>query len=381
MTFWLLTLTALEPVALERKRCTALPFRQVPVVALRPASRLLVAALTLALTGAKVEDDKHDGDRPWVQWAFLPMRGSWERARKHLDAAGFPRDAVEGLGPWQRVLEQRADAGLEELTQPTQALLAAVFGFLADHCERPELRPSLEELGRGLGSYIYLWDAWTDRARDGARGSFNALLRPGVSAEQVAYRLVHSLAHVQRALDGLPLGEQRPLLVAQVARLRTLVRQELPAPVVPAGAGCWILGGALALSLQPQAAVACDGCDCGGCDGCSGCDCSGLDSCANCGDACNCGDSCNQCHCSGSDVDCCCNCCGTSGNPCDVCVACSPSGNSNSKKVPTPRPAEPEEPIPGVRRDPKTPWQKPDNPPPEPGPEDLDFETPIEPRS
>jgi hypothetical protein len=380
VTFWLLTLTALQPVTLERRRCTALPFRQVPVMALSPQSRLLVAAVTLALAGAKVEDDRHDGDRPWVRWAFLPLHSSWERARRHLDAAGFPRDAVEGLGSWQRALEARADVSLEELTQPTQSLLAAVFGFLADHCARPELRDSLEELGRGLGSYIYLWDAWTDRARDGARGSFNALLRPGIDPEQVAYRLLHSLAHVQRALDKLPLGEQRPLLSAQVARLRTLVRQDLPAPLAPTGAGCWIMGGALALSLQPQAAVACDsGCDCGGCDGCSGCDCSGLDSCANCGDACNCGDTCNNCSCSGSDVDCCCNCC-SSGNPCDVCVVCSPSGGNNPKKVATPPPAEPEEAIPGVRRDAKTGWQKPEKPAPEGGPEDLEFEAPIEPR-
>lgn len=384
ITFWLLVLTALDPEVgpVERKRCTALPFRKVPVIALRPASRQLVAALTLALAGAKVEDDQHDGDRPWVSWAFLPLRSSWDRARKHLDAAGFPRDAVEGLGAWQRSLEERPDVSLEELTAPTQGLLGAVFACLADHCSRPELRGALEELGRGLGSYIYLWDAWTDRAKDRAKGAFNPLLLRAVQPAEVAWRLSHSLQHVQRGLEGLPLGSRRPLLMQQLARLRALLRQELPAPSAT-GAGCWIMGGAVALSLQPQAAVACDGCDCGGCDGC---DCSGCDGCSNCGDSChcghvgNCGDACNSCSCSGSDVDCCGNCMCSGSNPCDVCFVCSPSGNSG-KKVPTPPPAgeAEEEGIPGVRRDAKTGWKKP-LPPAEGGPEDVEFEEPIEPR-
>ena len=63
---------------IEHKPCTALFFRKVPVLQMRPQTRKLVAALTLALAGAKVEDDRHDGDRPWVGWAFLPLRdGRW----------------------------------------------------------------------------------------------------------------------------------------------------------------------------------------------------------------------------------------------------------------------------------------------------------------
>ena len=383
-TFWLLLLAALEeerwgPLVLEKKRCTAVPFRQVEVLRLRPQSRLLVSALTLALVGAKVEDDRQDGDRPWVQWAFLPLRSSWARAGPWLDRVGFPRDAIEGLGSWQRAAEEQAGC-LEDLARPTQALLQAVFGFLADYTEQPSSRPALEELGRALGLWIYLFDAWTDQARDARSGSFNALQRFPEPPARLARHLLHALAHARQALAGLPLGPRRPLLEQQLSRLGQLTRQQLgePTPHESSGSGrlaCWVLGGLAAASLTPTASVACDGCDCGGCDGCDcggcdGCDCSacechGCDHCAcghceGCGNHCDiCGshDSCNLCDCE-CDPGCCepcCDCCNCNGSTWDVCVVCTPGG---SKPKPPPAPPEvKEDELPGTTRvKRKLPW-------------------------
>lgn len=402
VTFWLLVLTSLEPTLPAHRRCTAVPFRQVPVMQLRPESRKLVAALTLALAGAKVEDDQHDGDRPWVRWAFMPLRPGWSRARRYLADCGFPLDAVEGLGPWQRALESRADSSLEELTLPTQNLLAAAFGFLADHTRQPEHRQALEELGRGLGSFIYLWDAWQDRARDGARGSFNPLLRTSSPPERLAFLLSHSLSHVQSALNRLPLRERRPLLDNQIGRLRALLRQELPAPNRSSRLACWILGGAAALALQPQASVACDGVDCNGCDGvdcsgcdgcscdgCHGCDCNGCDSCGHGCHGCDCGHGCTHCGDSSCGGDCCsgincsADCCdaawncgpcpGDSHTSCDICCCDFGGGSKKPKKVQTPEaPPEDEDEIPGVKRDASTPWKKPVPKPAEETTPDLD---------
>lgn len=341
-TFWLLVLAALEEQAqgatprVLRKPCTALAWRKVPVVELSVESRKLAAALTLALAGAKVEDDAHDGDRPWVAWAFLPLRPSWRKAAPWLDQVGFPRDAVEGLGAWQRALEAEATS-LRELTRPTQELLASLFGFLAQHTQQENLREPLEELGRALGIWIYLWDAWQDRQRDQRSGAFNALLRFPLDDEELAQHLLHALNHVQRALALLPLGARRPLLDQHLLRLRQLTVRDLPKPRCSALA-CWVLGGA-ALAATPQASVACDGCDCGGCDGCScdGCSCEGCscDGCNSCGcEGCNGCEVCSGCekvgHCGscgegGAGLDCCscgCDCCPTCDIPEAACCEC-----------------------------------------------------------
>ncbi|MFN8608597.1 MAG: DUF5685 family protein [Vulcanimicrobiota bacterium] len=383
-TFFLITLAALEKTEeIERKPCTALFLRQVPVLRLSPGTRKLVAALTLALAGAKVEDDRQDGDRPWVSWAFLPLRASWKRAGPILDELKFPRDAIEGLGGWQRAVEAQAGS-LPELAVPTQTMLASLFGFLSDYTQQPETRPALEELGRSLGLWIYLYDAWSDQARDRRSGAFNALLRFPMADQELGVHMLHALQHAGRALNHLPLGSRRPLLSEQLQRLRSLTLREFrPDEARFSGRSCWIGAGLAAASLQPQAAVACDSCDCGGCDGCdcSGCDCSGCD-CGGC-DACNLCDcnacdltacdacaACNSCECGPCEgVECCdiCDCC----DP-DCCDACKCSSNwdcclcvdgpgqakavKQQKKQSAPKEGE----IPGVVHRPKRkyPWSK-----------------------
>jgi hypothetical protein len=370
-TFWLLILAALEedrcaPVTWETRRCTAVPFRQVGVLQLSPRTRQLAAALTFALVGAKLEDDRQDRDRPWVQWAFAPLRSSWARAGPWLDQAGFPRDAIEGLGAWQRAMEGEATC-LQDLAQPTQSMLQSVFGFLADYTEQEDCRPALEELGRSLGLWIYLFDAWSDQGRDARSGAFNALARFPQPTAQLASQMLHALQHAQRALTRLPLGRRRPLLEQQVARLRQLTREQLGGGDSPfSGAACWVMGGLAAASLTPTAAVACDGCDCGGCDGCGceGCQCEACSSChceacsscdceaLQCCDACQC---CEGCQCNSSKYDwvCCC----------------------HSEPKPAPKPKEqqlPQEELPGTTRvKRKWPWSKKEPPqppqPPQPG--------------
>ncbi|MBT9587755.1 hypothetical protein IV102_30750 [bacterium] len=370
-TFWLLVLAALDedrhgPAPLNKLRCTAVPFRQVGIVQLRPQTRQLAAALTLALVGAKVEDDRLDGDRPWVQWAFLPLRSSWARAGPWLDQVGFPRDAIEGLGPWQRAMEVEATS-LQELAQPTQAMLEAVFGFVADYTEQPSCLPALHELGRSLGLWIYLFDAYSDQGRDARSGAFNALARFPQPPGQLASQMLHALNHAQRALARLPLGSRRPMLELQVARLRQLTREQFGV-VEPSsgGAACWVMGGLAAAALTPTAAVACDGCDCGGCDGC---DCGGCEGC-NC-EACNC----EACNCEA--LECCnaCDCCqGCEGCQCNsskydwICCCHSDSTPPKSKTAPPPK----EDELPGTTRvKRKWPWSKkkpkPVEDPPQPG--------------
>lgn len=376
-TFWLLVLAALEKAeTVERKACTAIPFRRVPVLQLRPDTRKLVAALTLALAGAKVEDDRHDGDRPWVAWAFLPLKSSWKKAAPWLDQLQFPREAIEGLGAWQRAVEREARS-LPELARPTQTMLASLFGFLADYTHQPDTRPALEELGRALGLWIYLYDAWSDQGKDLRSGAFNALHQFPISDQELGSQLLHALQHARRALNHLPLEDRRPLLEEQLNRLRTLTLRELkPDQANFSGRACWIGAGLAALTLQPQAAVACDGCDCGGCDGC-GCDgCSGCDACNLCDcnacdlSACDACTACNSCECGVCeglecceicdvcDPACCDSCKCTSGWDC-CCFVDSPGQAAAVRNEKKKGPANPEDPLPGITRPKrKYPWSK-----------------------
>ena len=377
-TFFLITLAALEKgEVIERKTCTAVIFRKVPVLQMPLRTRRLVAALTLALAGAKVEDDLHDGDRPWIGWAFLPLKKAWRKAAPILDEEGFPRDAIEGLGAWQRAVERDATS-LPALALPTQSMLAAVFGFLADYTAKPELRPHLEELGRSLGLWIYLYDAWSDQGRDQRSGAFNALLKFPTADEELGAHLLHALQHARRALNHLPLDRRRPLLEEQLHRLRSLTLREFrPDETRFSGKACWLGAGLAAVSLQPQAAVACDncdcncdGCDCSGCDGCNLCDCnacdlSACDGCAAC-NSCECGvceglECCEICDC--CDPECCDACKCTSGWDC-CCFVDSPGQAKAVQQAKKDRKANPQElkesEIPGVvtRSKRKYPWSK-----------------------
>lgn len=404
LTFWLLVLSALEEAggrapARTTGACTALPFHRVPLLELRPESRRLTSSLMLALAGAKAEDDRADGDRPWVRWAFWPLSGAWERANRQLASCNFPLRAIEHLGAHQRALESSPDVTLDQLSAPTGDMLAAVFGFLAPHTSQPQHQAALETLGEGLGTFLYLWDVWNDRERDRARGSFNALLRCRTSEPELARRLRGALRQANDALCRLPLGNTEPLLRRQLERLRAQLRLEGPDPgtcrrprrAPTAGSerwrwGWWLGAAALAGAVPAaRASVECDSCDCD-CDCCSGCDscggegCSseGCEGCSSCGcgggeaDACCAGSHahgcCGEAH--GSGPSCstaldCCNCCACSNEETEVVCCCcdhsstgdTPGGASRSPSLP--KPEEPEEEVPGVRRQPQPFWKRP----------------------
>lgn len=302
VTFWMLSLTALEEASgaalpRQRKACTALPWRKVGVLELSPPSRQLTAALTLALAGAKVEDDRQDGDRPWVSWAFLPLRSSWQKALPWLERAHFPCEALVGLPAWQQQCEQSATS-LPELCQPTQHAMECVFSHLALHCQQPQFREPLQRLGRGLGQWIYLYDALQDQLQDRRRQAFNALERFPLAGGQLCSRMLLALEHAAQAVLALPQGSQQELMLAQLSRLRSLTLQSLPAPTSLGGQLCWLgKDGPIAIQDCPCdcpggdcpgcecPSCECPSCECPNCD-CEGCDCDACELCEPCGECC-----------------------------------------------------------------------------------------------
>jgi hypothetical protein len=246
--------------------------------------------------------------------------------------------------------------------------LASCFGFLAEHCGRLELRQPLEELGQALGLWIYLFDAQQDRAHDRKKGTFNALLRFPQPAEELAFQMNHALQHARSALARLPLGERRPLLEVQIARLARLTQEEFGLTSASSSWPCWVMGGGLALAtLSPSASVTCDGCDCGACD-CGGCDCGGCEGChcqgCNACESCNCEgcNLCETCNCEGVEAcEGCCNCtdsCYCHNTTCDCCCFSERKPKAPQKPAPQDPALKPGE-IPGATRAKrKWPWSK-----------------------
>lgn len=110
-------------------------------------------------------------------WQDEHSRGSLRRARKleqFLPAlqAAHPAQcaAVEARLKELSALEAAGSNDLDALCGCFGALLGAVFQYQQDLWA-----PVLDRLGRGLGGFIYLMDAYDDLEKDAKSGSFNAL--------------------------------------------------------------------------------------------------------------------------------------------------------------------------------------------------------------
>ena len=67
-------------------------------------------------------------------------------------------------------LEKAGSHDLDALCRAFGDLLGAVFAFREDIWS-----PTLQAMGRGLGGFIYLMDAYDDLPKDARKGQFNAL--------------------------------------------------------------------------------------------------------------------------------------------------------------------------------------------------------------
>lgn len=167
MAFAAMLLTALyEPdTALTQGRCLPHPMRAKP----RAANEFLdyAADMTIALAYYNCMDDwQDDHHRRSLRQAqklerFLPeIRRRWPRQCAAIDTQLAALNELEGAGSHD----------LDALCGAFGALLGAVFA-----CRDDVWRPLLEGMGRGLGGFIYLMDAYDDLDRDRRHGRYNAL--------------------------------------------------------------------------------------------------------------------------------------------------------------------------------------------------------------
>ena len=160
------SVTGREP-EFERRACAMHPSRgKMATVAFDPIMEYC-AAVCVLLAKYKLLDDAQDG-RPLRKAALPVLAGGVRRAeRKYPSVAGVLETGLKKLGSIENV----------ELHEPDEAplLFGSVLGDLLCACPGldDEVKPVLSELGRKLGGFIYVIDAWDDREEDEKRGTYN----------------------------------------------------------------------------------------------------------------------------------------------------------------------------------------------------------------
>lgn len=193
MTFIAALLSALyePPTALSRGRCAPHPFKPRP----RAGNEFVAYAadMTIALAYYNFLDD----------WQDEHKRGSLLLARRlepHLPVIRerWPAPCA-GIETQLRALNELEGAGCRDLDA-----LCGCFGALLGAVLTPRQdvwAPVLAGLGRGLGGFIYLMDAYDDLEKDARRGSFNALAGLAAALDAPAFeRRCQELLTQQMAL-------------------------------------------------------------------------------------------------------------------------------------------------------------------------------------
>lgn len=121
----------------------------------------------------------------------------------------YPRQAKaikEGLAEITE-REERNDRNVGEMSLLFGKILGEVF--VSD--DEDFFAPSLRMLGCGLGRFIYILDAWTDKEKDYRKGLYNPLDR-NCSKEEAESLLLDAAADATEAFERLPLDEHISIL-------------------------------------------------------------------------------------------------------------------------------------------------------------------------
>ncbi len=164
-------------------RCLANPFVRRPIAEPNPAFSY-AAAVNVLLVWFKLVDDWHDRHSLRALLLMPLMCRKRSRVRRR-----YPQlyDAVVGQ---LEALAQLEQAQCSEADMPAAAfgrLMSAVFD--TDLAGSDENRRILSHMGFLLGRFIYLLDAWEDRAEDNQKHSYNPFLSPDSSIDEADLRL------------------------------------------------------------------------------------------------------------------------------------------------------------------------------------------------
>lgn len=236
LTFFVLLCNSLhEPVETKgASHCVMHPAPAAPRAWARSAWTDYAADLSVALAYHKVLDDVADDGDLAARAAERLLAGAYERARARIpeqcaeiERAMAAIRAIEGaernntpalsdstetacVSPLSADATDTAlafdpDAAAREFGRMLGRLFAHNQGFWTE---------AMEELGRGLGRFIYLMDAAVDFNDDAASGSYNPFVTLGSDAEAMRATLSLAAADAAAPYERLPLVQDAHLMDA-----------------------------------------------------------------------------------------------------------------------------------------------------------------------
>ena len=234
LTFFVLLCNSLhEPVETKgASHCVMHPAPAAPRPWARSTWTDYAADLSVALAYHKVLDDIAD-DGAWkARAAERLLAGAYERARTRIpeqcaeieramatirtieEAGRSNEDALSGGAGTACDSPFSADATDTVLAFDPDAAaheFGRMLGRLFTH-NQGSWTKTMEELGRGLGRFIYLMDAAVDFDDDAASGSYNPFVALGSDAEAVRATLALAAADAAAPYERLPLVQDAHLM-------------------------------------------------------------------------------------------------------------------------------------------------------------------------
>lgn len=209
LTFFVLLCNALHEPAETRgaSHCIVHPAPGTPRAWTRSTWTDYAADLSVALAYHKVLDDVADDGSVKARAAERLLASAYERARARIPQQC---DEIERAMATIRAIEQNGaeadpDAAAHEFGRMLGRLFACGQGFWAE---------GMEELGRGLGRFIYLMDAAVDFADDATSGSYNPFVALGADAATMRTALALAAADATAPYERLPLVQDAHLMDA-----------------------------------------------------------------------------------------------------------------------------------------------------------------------
>ena len=209
LTFFVLLCNSLhEPAETQgTSHCVMHPAPAAPRAWARSAWTDYAADLSVALAYHKVLDDVADDGDLKARAAERLLAGAYERARTRIpeQCAEIERAMAAIRAIEQGGAADDPDAAAHEFGRMLGRLFARDQGFWA---------AAMEELGCGLGRFIYLMDAAVDFTDDAASGSYNPFVALGSDSEAMRATLALAAADAAAPYEHLPLVQDAHLMDA-----------------------------------------------------------------------------------------------------------------------------------------------------------------------
>lgn len=209
LTFFVLLCNSLhEPAETQgASHCMMHPTPAAPRPWARSAWTDYAADLSVALAYHKVLDDVADDGDLKARAAERLLAGAYEQARTRIpeQCAEIERTMAVIRAIEQGGAADDPDAAAREFGRMLGRLFARDQGFWT---------AAMEELGCGLGRFIYLMDAAVDFADDTASGSYNPFVALGSDAEAMRATLALTAADAATPYERLPLVQDTHLMDA-----------------------------------------------------------------------------------------------------------------------------------------------------------------------